>query len=386
MLKKSRLYFSAMCAALVLVSLLLTSTARACEEEPPTLLTLYMNSDLVVLARYESNGESKKSFEDEYGYTLDTERKLSLTKIYKGQKNLKTVLFLFSEYHSNQTTTEIDSEEYVHEYEDYFDLSKIKIGGEYIFFLSQNKETGEYNVANYMSGVRDTSGKSDFYENIFAELEQIASAKENQYALLTEWIVKSIENTDTRDDGIRDLSESFYGLEYQEEDPNFKDKGPFVVNDGYGIYTVGVAKHLTQSQKARVSAVLYPMLQTAWFAETPEYANYNISGILGGISKSRLAVHAYNSLQTVGKEDVERKRVIMEFLTGVVADDTLSKLYYDYSESENKIEELKKENTPEAKQQLKLMTASKDVLLKDFDKRFKFLFGRNFVPVEAPKA
>ncbi len=386
MLKKSRLYFSAMCAALVLVSLLLTSTARACEEEPPTLLTLYMNSDLVVLARYESNGESKKSFEDEYGYTLDIERKLSLTKIYKGQKDLKTVSFLFSEYHSNQTTSEIDPEEYVHEYEEYFDLSKIKIGGEYLFFLSQNKETGEYNVANYMSGVRDMNGKSDFYENTFVELEQIASAKENQYALLTEWIIKSIENTDTRDDGIRDLSESFYGLEYQEEDPNFKDKGPFVINDGYGIYTVGVAKHLTQSQKARVSAVLYPMLQSAWFAETPEYANYNISAILGGISKSRLAVHAYNSLQTVGKEDVERKRVIMEFLTGVVADETLSKLYYDYSELEIKIEELKTETTPEAKQQLKTMTLSKETLLKDFDKRFKFLFGRNFIPVEAPKA
>ena len=128
------------------------------------------------------------------------------------------------------------------------------------------------------------------------------------------------------------------------------------------------------------------MLQTAWFAETPEYANYNISAILGGINKSRLAVHAYNSLQMVGKEDVERKRVIMEFLTGVVADETLSKIYYDYSELEMKIEELKKETTPEAKKQLKAMTVSKDILLKDFDKRFKFMFGRNFVPVETAKA
>ncbi len=386
MLKKSRLYFSAMCAALVLISLLMTSGARACEEEPKTLLSLYMNSDLVVLAKYESNGESKKSFEDEYGYTLDIERKLSLTKIYKGQKDLKTVTFLFSEYHSNQTTTEADPEEYVHQYEEYFDVSKIKIGGEYLFFLSQNKETGEYNVTDYMSGVRETAGKSDFYEETFAELEQIVAAKEKQYALLTEWIVKSIENPDTREDGIRDLSESFYGLEYQEEDPNFKDKGPFVINEGYGIYTVGVAKHLTQSQKARVSAVLYPMLQTAWFAETPEYANYGISAILGGISKPRLAVHAYNSLQMVGKEDVERKRVIMEFLTGVVADETLSKIYYDYSELEMKIEELKKETTPEAKKQLKAMNVSKETLLKDFDKRFKFLFGRNFAPVETAKA
>lgn len=382
MLRKSRLYFSVICAALVLISLLMTTGARACEDPPQTLLALYMNSELIVIARYEGDGESKKSYEDEYGYTLDTERNLSITKIYKGQKDLKTAAFLYSEYHSNpsRTTSEVDPEEYVHE--DYFDVSKIKIGGEYLFFLSKDEETGKYSVTDYFSGVRETGGKSEFYEKTLGELETIASAKENQYALLTEWIVKSIENPDTRDDGIQDLSESFYGLGNRDEDPNFKNKGPFVTNDGYGIYTVGVAKHLTESQKARVSAVLYPMLHAAWFANEPQYADYGISAILGGINKSRLVIHAYNSLLMVGKEDVERKRVVMEFLTDLVADETLSKLYYDYSELELKIEEVKKENTAQAKKQLKIMTASRDTLLKDFDKRFKFMLGRNFVPVE----
>ncbi|MGI9056062.1 MAG: hypothetical protein ACR2F2_09705 [Pyrinomonadaceae bacterium] len=387
MLRKSRLYFSMMCAALVLVSLLMTSSARACEEEPQTLLSLYMNSDLIVLAKYESNGEGQKSFEDEYGYTLETGRNLSITKIFKGQNDLKTVSFMFSEYHSNpnQTVEETDYEE-GYNHEDYFDVSKIKIGGEYLFFLSKNKETGEYSITDYVSGVKDLGGKSKLYEKNLNELGEIAAAKENQSALLTEWIVKSIENSETRNDGINDLAESFAGLSYQDEDPNFKDKGPFVINDGYGIYTVGVAKNLTQTQTSRVSAVLYSMLQEAWFAEKPQYANYRISAILGGINKSRLAVHAYNSLQTVGKEDVERKEMIMSFLTETVGDETLSKLYYDYSELEIKIGEAKKENTPEAKKQLKTMTASRDVLLKDFDKRFKFMFGRNFVPVEEKKA
>ena len=38
MLRKSRLYFSAICAALLLISLLISSGARACEEPPQTLL------------------------------------------------------------------------------------------------------------------------------------------------------------------------------------------------------------------------------------------------------------------------------------------------------------------------------------------------------------
>ena len=387
MFRKSRLYFSAMCAALVLLSLMITSGARACEEEPQSLLSLYMNSDLVVLAKYESDGEAKKSFEDEYGYTLETERALSLSKIFKGQKDLKNISFTFSEYRSNpnQPAAESEVEPVMDEHMsgNYFDLSKIKIGGEYLFFLKKDAETGKYTVTDYVSGVRDASKNLSVYEKNLGELEQIASAKENQTALLTEWIVKSLENAETREDGIRDLSESFYGMSYQEEDPNFKDKGPFVVNDGYGVYTVGVAKNLNQSQKARISAVLYPMLQEAWFAATPEYANYGIAAILGGINKSRLAVHTYNSLQSTGKDDIERRKIIMQFLTDVVSDETLSKSYYDYLELEMKIEETKKETTAEAKKQLKLLTASKETMLKDFDKRFKFMHGRNFVAAVA---
>jgi hypothetical protein len=389
MLKKSRLYLSAIISALILVSLLVTTNVKACEEPPQTLLSLYMNSDLIVLAKYDSDGNSQKSYEDEYGYTLDVDRNLLITKVFKGQKGLETVSFTFSEYHSNpnQPLPEIDAEEYYHQQdEDYFDVTKIKIGDEYLFFLKKNSETGKYDVTDYVSGAKDVAGKLDIYEKNFEELKAIAETKENQYAKLTEWIVKSIEEPETRDDGISDLAESFYGISYQDEDPNFKDKGPFVINEGYGIYTVGVAKRLTQSQKSRISSALYPMLQEAWFAPKTEYANYGISVILGSFNKSRLAVHAYNMLQSVGKQDLERKRVIMEFLTGVVEDSNFSNIYYDYLELENKIKEENLKTTPEAKKQVKTMIESRNTLLKDFDKRFKFMYERNFVPVEEKKA
>ena len=393
MFRKSRLYFSVMCAALVLMSLLITSNARACEEPPQTLLSLYMSSDLVVLAKYVSDGESKKSFEDEYGYTLETDRNLSISKIFKGQNDLKTVSFLYSQYESKpqpnaENPEPVENEEiYNHEGENYFDLSKVKLGGEYLFFLKKDAETGKYNVTDYMSGVRDASKNLSFYEKNFGELEAIISAKkENQHNLLTEWIVKNVENAETRSDAIRDLSESFYGLNAEADDPIYSQVGPFVTNEGYGVYTVGVAKHLTQAQKARVSAALYPMLQTAWFAETPQYADYGISAILGGINKSQLVVYAYNSLQSVAKDDTERRNTIMGFLVDTVNDETLSKTYYDYTEVQYKIDEVKKEETPEAKQQLKTLTIQKDTFLKDFDKRFKLLHGKNFSASEVAKS
>lgn len=381
MFRKSRLYFSALVALLALASLLLTANVKACDEAPLTLLSLYMNSDLIVVARYDSESEPKKNNEDEYGYSLETERKLVLTKVFKGQKDLKSVSFAFSQYvaNPNNSDAETETEEYEHE----FDVSKIKIGGEYLFFLIKDKETGAYSVTDYVSGVKETGKNPASYEKNLSALEQIASAKENQYELLTEWIVKSIENPETREDGIGDLSESFYGLTYQDENPEFKGKGPFVVGEeGYGTYTVGVARHLTGAQKERVAAALYPMLQEAWFAETPQYVNYGVSAILGGINKSRLAVYAFNAMQSVGKSDFERRRNIGDFLSDTIGDEDFSKLLYDTSELETKIEEVKGVNTPQGRKQVKDLNLLRDLKLKEIDKRFKFLLGRNFAPVE----
>lgn len=383
MLRASRLYFSAFLAALVLVSMLLTTNVKACEEPPQTLLALYMGSDLIVLARYESETAPVKTNEDEYGYSLETQRQLVFTKMYKGQTELKSVSISHADYVPKQTQENPEPEEEIHEGEDYFNVSKIKMGGEYLFFLTQNKETGAYNVTDYVSGVRETGKNLSSLEKNLSELEQIASAKENQYELLTEWLVKSIEDRETREDAISDLSQSFYNLNYEEEDEKLKGKGPFITTEeGYGIYTVGVARHLTASQKERVAAVLYPMLQEAWFAEEAQYANYAISGVLGGINKSRLAVYTFNSMQSVAKTDFERKRIIREFLTETVNEEAFSNLSYEIAELEGKIEEAKAIKTPLGRKQLRDLNLAKELKVKEFEKRFKFLLGRNFAPVE----
>jgi hypothetical protein len=384
MLRKSRLYFSAVLAALVLVSLLTTANVKACEEEPQSFLSLYMNSDLIVIARYDSESAPKKTDESEYGYTLETERKLVLTKIFKGAQDLKSVSFAYSTYVPNPDQNASEGDEHEGESEHSFNLSKIKMGGEYLFFLTKDKETGAYSVTDYVSGVRELGKNRSFYEKNLSELERIAAAKENQYELLTEWIVKSIENEESRLDGISDLAESFNMVNYQDEEGKFKGKGPFVYipEDGYGIYTIGVASHLTDSQKTRISGVLYPMLQDAWFAEKPEYANYGIAAILGGIDKSRLALYTYSAMQSVDKKDVERRRVIGEFLTSAVGDEAFSNLYYEISELETKIEEAKGVKTPQGRKQLKDLTLQKEAKAKELDRQFRALFGNNVVAVK----
>ena len=93
MFKKSRFYLSALIASLITFSLLVVPNVKACEDIPQTLLSLYVNSDLVVLATYESQGEIVKSNEDEYGYSFEIERNLLITKVLKGNSELKNVSF-----------------------------------------------------------------------------------------------------------------------------------------------------------------------------------------------------------------------------------------------------------------------------------------------------
>lgn len=367
-----------MLTALFSVSLLFSTNASACEEEPQTLLSVYMNSDLVVLAKYASNGKSVKTHEDEYGYSVDTPRNLLIKQVYKGLPNIKNVSFSYSDYVSKEKS-DVPTEDN-HGGEHYFDLSKIKLGNEYLFFMTKDKETGNYYVTDYVSGVKETKNLA-FYEQNINELKQIVAAKTNKYELLTEWIVKSIENEESREDGIADLSESFSGLAYQSEDPQFKGKGPFVTFEGYGIYTVGVAKYLTQAQKDRVSKVLYAKIQDAWSAKTPEYVYGGISSILSGIDKTKAILYASDALQKVEKSDVERRRVIMGFLNDSLGDETYSNIYYDIMEIEYKIEDAQKENAPQSEKTIKELNAAKEAKFVELEKRFNFLQNRKFATV-----
>lgn len=383
MFRKSRFYVSSIFTFLVLFSLLVTSNVRACEDIPQTLLSVYMNSELVVFATYQSNGAMTKSNEDEYGYSIDAERNLLIDKVLKGPEDLKNVTFSNYEYHSNQTEPiEISDGEYNHYDEDYFDVTKMKLGNKYLVFLTKDKESGKYSISDYSSGVKDVAGKFDLYEKSLNELRSIVAEKTNQKARLTEWIVKNIEEPEFRLDGVRDLAESFYSVNYQNESPELKVDGPFVFNEDYSSYTVGVALALSESQNARISSALYPVLQESWFAAKPVYVDYSISTILGSINKSRLAVHTYNMMKSVDKNDSARKMIIMEFLNDTVSDQALAEIYYEYVGVENELSELTKDNSAKTKLLVKSKTEKRNALLRDFDKRFRLMHQRNFMPVE----
>ena len=387
MFKPSQKIFSAISIAFLFVFLFITpKAATACEEAPQTLLSLYLTSDLIILADIDSSTIVKTEDESEYGTWMEVKRNLRIVKILKGQPGLEKVEFTNGEFHANPNAPKYEDEEMLemsHPYEDlYVDISKVKVGDRYLFFLTKNEETKGFELSDYRSGIKDVHGKMNIYEESIAELKAISNAKENQLDMLAEWLVKSIEEPETRQDALSDLSESFYAIEYAEETAEaVKDgeKKPFAFDKTFYIYESGVAKRLTDSQKSRVSGALYPMLQEAWFAKKPTYAHYGIVAILGSFERSRLAVYSYNMLKSIDENDLERKQIVMSFIADVVNDKNLREIYYEFSDVVNKSRS-KEAKTPES---LKAQNVLKTDLLKKFDKRFGFVLYRNFKPEPA---
>ncbi len=379
MFKLSKILFPTVAMILVTAVLLVTpGSVYACEEEPQTLLSLYLNSDLIVLANYDSKKILNREEGDEYGYGLEVERSLSVIQILKGQSDLKNFLLTNYEYHSNPNSPAMEGESFEHDEvynSGYTNISDVKIGKTYLFFLTKNEENGNYILADYMSAVKDVEGKFDIYEKSINELNAISASKENQIEKLTEWVVKSIEEPETREDGISDLSGSFYGLNDEEE--NEVQKTSFVLDKSFDIYQAKFLKNLNDSQKQRVSSVLYPMLQEAWFGNKPEYTQYGIEHILGTFNKTRLAIYSYNMLKSIDKKDSERTQIIMSFITNVVNDSELSEIYYGLISVDDEI----KSDDKLTVEDLKLKNILRNNLLKNFDKRFEFMLQRNFKPV-----
>jgi hypothetical protein len=72
----------------------------------------------------------------------------------------------------------------------------------------------------------------------------------------------------------------------------------------------------------------------------------------------------------------------MDFLVQTIGDETFSNLHYSIVELEAEIEDAKTINTPAGKKKVKDLILSREVKLKELDKRYKVLLGRNFVTVE----
>lgn len=341
MFKQRRFFFSAGVITVLLISFfffpnnLFAKTKRCPIELPKPLLSLYLQSEQVVIAEIADEKFSKVENEnsDEENYYFDVERTLDVVKNFKGQK-LNEISFTKTEYRPTPKQSD-DAEEVDEVYlvEGYRMNTRLEKGKRYLFFFNRNEENGFYQ-ADYRSGAREiTAENSAVFEKRLDELGKIVAAKKDQLAKLTEWLVKLTEEPQTRWDGAMTLSRSFSGLGSEVVEGESEDRMDFTLSENFDEYSPAIAKQLTDSQKGRLSDIFIESLNQHFSdgSKDSQY-DYTLAELVRNWDKTRLAIYGFNILQAIDRSDVEKNSQVMNFVADMAGDSKLYDIYYEYNE------------------------------------------------------
>ncbi len=153
-------------------------SARSCPSEPPdSLLTLYLKSDLIVVASIESEKVLKMTSEYEYGSYFDIEKLLDVSDTLKGSRKGRTA-YVISQYEPKDSKTIGDDSSKMASSEETDDF--LSIGHKALFFLVKNAENNSYELADYGSAIKKLSDHDlNIYLKRIKELKKITEAKKN---------------------------------------------------------------------------------------------------------------------------------------------------------------------------------------------------------------
>lgn len=341
MFKQSRFFFSAGVITVLLISFfffpnnLSAKTKRCPIELPKPLLSLYLQSEQVVIAEIKDEKFSKveNGNSAEESYYFDVERILDVIETFKGQK-LNEISFRKTEYRparkKSDDTEEVDE---VYLVEGYRMNTRLEKGKRYLFFLNKDDENNFYQ-ADYRSGAREiTADNSIVFEKRLDELGEIVAAKKDQLARLTEWLVKLTEKPQTRWDGAMTLSRSFSGLGSEVVEGESKDRADFTLSENFDEYSPAISKQLTDSQKGRLSDIFIESLNQ-YFSDGGKDSQYDytMAGLVGNWDKTRLAIYGFGILQSIDRANIEKTSQVMNFIADMAGDSKLYDIYYEYNE------------------------------------------------------
>ena len=327
-------------------------SARSCPvEAPDSLLTLYLKSDLIVVASIESEKVLKMTNEYEYGSYFDVEKKLDVSETLKGSKKDQAA-FIVSQYTPKNSKNDSNESGAIDASEE---ETYPGIGHKALFFLVKNTENNSFELAHYSAAIKKLSDQDlNIYLKRIKELKKISEAKKNQLARLTEWLVHLVEEPATRDEGTSDLQASFMALEYERQEESEVVSEEEEMEEGVGVpqtsqkepvfpdknfraeNTSEIAKLLTDSQKDRLSSVLSHSINIH-LAKLNNHENeeeivpdYELIMLVGHWNKTYLAMNSYAILQNSGNTNARKTSYLLNLIAYLFNDEKLFSIVSNY--------------------------------------------------------
>jgi len=353
MLKHIRFFVSAALVTVLLISTLFLSkpiSIKACPPPPPdTLLSLYLKSDLIVVADVKSEEDGKIMIDEKDYQNIEVNRNLRVLSVLKG-KTAKNFIYTRSEYRDKAETAENVADETEGEYYPYGyrGNSKLTVGEKYLLFFVKDAETAKIELTDSVSGAKKLNDYDlGIHQKRIGELKEIIEKKENQIASLTEWLIRCLEESSTRWDGAYDLTASFEAVEDKEESEEAKEIKRFVIDEDFYSRTPEIAENLTDSQKNYISSIYFSSIQNGLYKDDADNFYYSLSNLVSHWDKSRIVMYAYNILQSVDKSDSDKIGQMMNYISTIIGDEQLNEISSGYAAigAENNVGEVENEES-----------------------------------------
>lgn len=261
----------------------MSAAARRCEVKmPETLLSLYRNSDAILIGKFDKTEDGDLVREDEDYKVVQLRRYFSVSSALKGEGR-KFLMLEEEEYRykgepaeaaaETQDTAEEATEPETggeHAEEEGEEAVEMQPGDTVLLFLKKNEETGKPELTDPSDGIKRLSEEAlAAYEGRIRELNAIFSVEKPTAESVVAWLVRTAEDPLTRWEGTFELLQSVERLEYQQiaakERAERADRGELneeeeLEPDGeidklFGDRTI-FATVLTDEQKQRLTDVL----------------------------------------------------------------------------------------------------------------------------------
>ena len=217
------------------------SASRCGEKMPVTFLSLYRSSEFIYVGTFDKVEEGEVT-EDTAEYSvIPIKKSFSLSTALKGETKKMLVLEESSyRYKGRQVVEEAEVEaqgesteeavaeatepeesmaaEVEGEEESEADDTELKPGDRVLLFLNKSEDGDDLELADYSDGLKKmTPEKLSAYEPRIRELNDIFSKAEPSYSEIVAWIVRCVEDPETRWEGTYELVQSFQYMEWNAE-------------------------------------------------------------------------------------------------------------------------------------------------------------------------
>lgn len=209
---------------LLLPSVFIPARTLACPVKlPETLLSLYRNSDVIYVARFDKAEDGEIIEDDDERTIIQIKNHFDISSTLKGETR-KFFVYEQNQYRSKSAEQRApDESEEIEESDEEspFGTRALRPGDLVLLFLKHGEDGSTLELTDYSDAIkRMTPRRLESYEARIRELNSIFGAKKVDDTAILDWIIRCTQDPETRWEGAYQLQRSYQQLAWFKQQEN----------------------------------------------------------------------------------------------------------------------------------------------------------------------